>query len=102
MEARGVCCSNCLAAVQSATWRPVSRKAQGRHAPSVKAWILVVRRTRRHLGRVDLRRDRLEAFAAGLKKGDTVVVEATGNAAAVEEVLAPHVGRVVFANPRFT
>jgi predicted amino acid dehydrogenase len=28
------------------------------------------------------------------------VVEATGNAAAVAEVLAPHVGRVVIANPK--
>jgi transposase len=62
--------------------------------------VAVEGRTRRHLGRVDLRRDRLEAFAAGLKKGDTVVVEATGNAAAVAEVLAPHVGRVVIANPK--
>ncbi len=62
--------------------------------------VAVEGRTRRHLSRVDLRRDQLEAFAAGLKKGDTVVVEATGNAAAVAEVLAPHVGRVVIANPK--
>lgn len=31
---------------------------------------------------------------------DHVVVEATGNAAAVVEVISPHVGRVVIANPR--
>jgi len=53
------------------------------------------------LGRVDMRRDRLEAFArATLTHDDHVVVEATGNAAAVAEVLAPHVGRVVVANPK--
>ncbi|WP_408015376.1 IS110 family RNA-guided transposase [Sabulicella rubraurantiaca] len=53
------------------------------------------------LGRVDMRRDRLEEFArASLTHDDHVVVEATGNAAAVVEVLAPHVGRVVIANPK--
>ena len=53
------------------------------------------------LGRVDMRRDRLEAFARStLTRDDHVVVEATGNAAAVVEVLAPHVGRVVIANPK--
>jgi transposase len=53
------------------------------------------------LGRVDMRRDRLEAFARStLTHGDHVVVEATGNAAAVAAVLAPHVGRVVIANPK--
>ncbi len=48
--------------------------------------------SRRRLGRIDMRRDRLAAFAAALTKDDIVVVEATGNAAAVAEVLAP-VGR---------
>ncbi len=53
------------------------------------------------LGRVDMRRDRLEAFARpSPTHDDHVVVEATGNAAAVAEVLAPHVGRVVIANPK--
>jgi transposase len=53
------------------------------------------------LGRVDMRRDRLEAFArATLTHDDHVVVEATGNAAAVVEVLRPHVGRAVIANPK--
>ena len=53
------------------------------------------------LGRVDMRRDKLEAFArSNLTHDDHVVVEATGNAAAVAEVLAPHVGRVVAANPK--
>jgi transposase len=53
------------------------------------------------LGRIDMRRDRLEAFARStLTHDDHVVVEATGNAAAVVEVLRPHVGRVVVANPK--
>jgi len=52
------------------------------------------------LGRVEMRRDRLEASARTLRRDDHVVVEATGNAAAVAEVLGPHVGRVVIANPQ--
>src|SRR3712207_3196717 len=48
-----------------------------------------------------MRRDRLAEFArAALTHDDHVVVEATCNAAAVAEVVAPHVGRVVVANPR--
>src|SRR5215213_262027 len=54
----------------------------------------------RRLRRVDMRRDRLDAVAATLSKGDVVVVEATGNAAAVAAVIAPHVTRVVIANPK--
>src|SRR5215211_6713129 len=45
-------------------------------------------------------RDHLEAFARTLTHGDHVVVEATGNTAAVAEVIRPHVRRVVVANPR--
>ena len=53
------------------------------------------------LGRVDMHRDRLEEFARpALTDDDHVVIEATGNAAAVAKVLAPHVGRVVIANPK--
>ena len=52
------------------------------------------------LGRVGMTREHLEAFARTLTHDDHVVVEATGNAAAVAEVIAPHVGRVVIANPR--
>jgi transposase len=52
-------------------------------------------------GRVDMRRDRLEAFARStLTQDDPVVVEATGNAAGLVEVLSSHVGRVVIANPK--
>ena len=56
-------------------------------------------KSRRRLGRIAMRCDRLAAFAAGLRKDDIVVVEATGNATAVPEVLAPHVGRVVIREP---
>jgi len=52
------------------------------------------------LGRIGMTREHLEAFAKTLTHDDHVVVEATGNAAAVTEVIAPHVGRVVIANPR--
>lgn len=52
------------------------------------------------LGRIERRRDRLTAFARSLTHEDHVVVEATGNAAAVVAVLRPHAGRVVIANPQ--
>lgn len=52
------------------------------------------------LGRVALERDRLLTFARTLARDDHVVIEATGNAAAVAEILKPHVGRVVVANPK--
>ena len=53
----------------------------------------------KRLGRVDMRRHLLEAFAKKLSKDDIVVVEATGNAASVAAVIAPHVKQVVIANP---
>jgi transposase len=53
----------------------------------------------RRLGRVDMRRHLLMAFAETLSREDIIVVEATGNAAAVAGVLSPHVKRVVIANP---
>jgi transposase len=52
------------------------------------------------LGRIGMTRDHLRAFAGTLTHDDHVVVEATGNASAVADLLAPHVGRVVIANPR--
>jgi transposase len=52
------------------------------------------------LGRVNMSRDHLAAFAAKLTHEDHVVVEATGNAQAVVETVAPFVGRVIVANPR--
>jgi len=51
------------------------------------------------LGRIGMTREHLEAFARTLSR-HYVVVEATGNAAAVVDVISPHVGRVVVANPR--
>src|ERR1044072_3908938 len=51
------------------------------------------------LGRVSMRRDVLSRFATTLSRSDVVVVEATGNAAAVAAVIAPHVKKVVIANP---
>lgn len=53
------------------------------------------------LGRIAMRRAELEAFASEhLTHDDHVVIEATGNAAAVVEVLTPFVNRVVIANPK--
>lgn len=53
------------------------------------------------LGRVQMLRDKLEEFARKvLTHDDHLVIEATGNAAAVAEVLSPHVDRVVIANPK--
>lgn len=49
--------------------------------------------------RVELTAERLKAFAQGLSKADEVVLEATGNTAAIVRSLKPHVGRVVIANP---
>jgi transposase len=54
----------------------------------------------RRTGRVDMRRDMLEAFARKLKPDDVVVLEATGNSGATVEVLKPHVAKVVVANPK--
>ncbi len=44
----------------------------------------------KRLGRVDMRRHLLGAFAMKLSKEDVVVVEATGDAASVAAVIAPH------------
>ncbi len=54
----------------------------------------------RRLGRVDMRRDLLDAFAAKLSLDDVVVIEATGNASSAAAVVAPHVKKVVIANPK--
>ncbi|WP_348625911.1 IS110 family transposase [Mesorhizobium sp. LNHC232B00] len=53
------------------------------------------------LGRVQMLRNKLEEFARKeLTHDDHVVIEATGNAAAVAEVLSPYVDRIVIANPK--
>lgn len=54
----------------------------------------------KRLGRIGMTRDHLAAFAKTLTHDDHVIVEATGNASAVADAIAPHVGRVVIANPR--
>ena len=54
----------------------------------------------RRLGRVDMRRDLLEAFAARLSATDVVVIEATGNSTSAAAVVAPYVNKVVIANPQ--
>jgi transposase len=51
--------------------------------------------------RVGTAPDELEVFAAGLAPDDVVTLEATGNAAAIARILAPH-ARVVLANPKAT
>jgi len=53
----------------------------------------------RQLGRIDLVRERVIAFAKRLGKSAEVVVEATGNTMAVVKLMAPHVKRMVIANP---
>ncbi|SFQ33480.1 Transposase IS116/IS110/IS902 family protein [Bradyrhizobium sp. Ghvi] len=50
--------------------------------------------------RVDVVHHRLVAFAKTLSLEDEVVIEVTGNSAAVERILRPHVKRVAVANPR--
>ena len=54
----------------------------------------------KRMGRVNMRRHLLEAFAKKLAKEDIVLVEATGNASSVVAVIAPHVKQVVIANPK--
>lgn len=53
----------------------------------------------RQLGRFDLVRDKVIAFAKHLGREAEVVIEATGNTLAVAKLMAPHVRRVVIANP---
>lgn len=53
----------------------------------------------RRLGRVGMTRDQLVAFARSLEVSDHVVLEATGNTAAVVDILVQHVARVAVANP---
>ena len=50
-------------------------------------------------GRVMLQHEPLQRFAQGLQPSDAVVLEATGNTAAIVTALKPHVAKVVIANP---
>jgi transposase len=49
--------------------------------------------------RLELTRDAVLAFAQTLRPDDEVVLEATGNTAAVVRLVRPHVGKVAIANP---
>lgn len=53
----------------------------------------------RSAGRVELTAERLEAFGQRLLPTDEVVLEATGNTAAIVRSLKPYVTQVVIANP---
>jgi transposase len=53
----------------------------------------------RSAGRVKTAVEELELFARSLGREDQVALEASGPANAVARILAPHVGRVVIANP---
>ena len=53
----------------------------------------------RRIGKIGMTREHLAAFAGTLNSTDHIVVEATGNATALVELLAPHVARVAVANP---
>lgn len=49
--------------------------------------------------RIDLEHDAVTAFGRSLRRDDEVVLEATGNTAAIVRLLKPFVARVVIANP---
>ena len=53
----------------------------------------------RSAGRIDTTREALELFAASLAPDDRVVLESTGNALAIANILRGHVAEVVLANP---
>ena len=53
----------------------------------------------RQLGRFDLVRDKVIAFAKRLGQEAEVVIEATGNTVTVAKLMQPHVKRVLIANP---
>lgn len=49
--------------------------------------------------RIEMDHDAVVAFGRGLRKTDEVVLEATGNTAAIVRLLSPFVARVIIANP---
>lgn len=72
----------------------------GLDIPRVFAEVVILEDgTLRRVGRVDMTREKLAAFAASLLPTDHVVVEATGNATAIVEILSQKVARVAVANP---
>jgi transposase len=54
----------------------------------------------RLVGRVKTEPEALELFAQSLATTDWVALEATGNGLAIARILAPHVDRVLLANPK--
>jgi transposase len=54
----------------------------------------------RPAGRIVLEHDAVVKFARSLRRDDHVVLEATGNTAAIVRLLTPHTRRVAVANPR--
>ena len=50
-------------------------------------------------GRIELLSSALQSFAKRLRRTDEIVLEATGNTAAIVAALKPHVARVIVANP---
>lgn len=50
--------------------------------------------------RIELVQEKVVAYGRTLRPDDEVVLEATGNTAAIERLLRPFVARVVIANPR--
>ena len=69
----------------------------GRH--SGEAALIDERGRTTSLGRLEVRRDALEAFAATLGPSDRVVLEASTNTWAIADILAARAGRVVVSNP---
>jgi transposase len=53
----------------------------------------------RSAGRIDTTREALELFASSVAPDDRVVLESTGNALAIANILRRHVAAVVLANP---
>jgi len=80
-------------------WRSHGDHRHG-HSSLVRASGVLAGRAGQAEQRVDLVHDRLVRFGKSLSVEDEVVIEATGNSAAVERILRPFVKRVVVANPR--
>lgn len=50
-------------------------------------------------GRIAVERSSLQRFGQNLRATDHLVLEATGNTAAISETLKPYVDRAIVANP---
>ena len=81
------------------TWREMRIVGMDIHRSFAQVAILEDGEIKQQL-RVDLVHHRVVEFAKTLSLEDEVVIEATGNSAAVERLLRPYVKRVAIANPR--